>query len=253
MQQAHRVRQCRHRIFPQHFARQQLLQSAPSKQVERTPGEIAPGQLVHPLGGRVDRRQRLLDTGRFTLVDPLHLGMHQLVAVGPIAHLAKTAQPAAAQHVGLLRSTEMEEPQRDAAGAVGQPHQQRAAAAEPDVGQLHLALDHRLIASTKTADRNDTGTVLVADWQMKQQVLDTVDTELVQALGTLRADALQRGDGGVSETRGRGGHRGSIRKVGQCNKHGDRPSDQCTSPPRSFTNRRNSTLSRSSSRPAAIS
>jgi hypothetical protein len=124
MQQPHGVCQRRHLEFLEHPWRQQFLQAAVPELRQRLLGQVAPAQLMHPLGGRIDRRQRLLDLRGRVVPHPLDLGMDDLEAARPAAHLAETPQRRTAGHVGLLRIAEMKKPQRDRPRAVGQLNQQ---------------------------------------------------------------------------------------------------------------------------------
>ena len=60
---------------------------------------------------------------------------------------------------------------------------------------LDAALDQGARARLQRAQRGQPGAVLVAQWQVKQQVSDRVDAKALQALFQLRADAPQLGEG----------------------------------------------------------
>ena len=85
-------------------------------------------------------------------------------------HLAVAAQPRAARQAFALGIGEIKEPQGQRPGAIGQAHQQRAAAAEHDLGQQHLAFDHGAHAGLQRADRHHAGAILVAQRQHEQDV-----------------------------------------------------------------------------------
>src|SRR5690606_5617262 len=94
----------------------------------------------------------------------------------------------------------VEKSQQQAAGAVGDAHKQRAAAAERDVGELDDALDDCVVAMMQRADRRDARAVLVARGEVEQQVLHGFDAEPRELLGDGRADAAELGQrqrGGV--------------------------------------------------------
>ena len=69
--------------------------------------------------------------------------MHHLEPERAAPHLTVTAQPRAARQTVALRVGEIEEAQRQRAGAVAEPHQQLAAAAKHDLRQQHFAFDDR--------------------------------------------------------------------------------------------------------------
>ena len=77
----------------------------------------------------------------------------------------------AALETVLLRLAEMVEAQAQGAAAVLQAHQQAAAAPHHHVGAGHHALDHRVGPWPQGADGGDAGTVLVAQGQVEQDVL----------------------------------------------------------------------------------
>src|SRR5215468_6905970 len=103
-------------------------------------------------------------------------------------HFAVAAQARAADERFLLRAREVEEAQRDRAGAVRDAAEQRAAAPDRDLGELDRALDQRLLARYERADRRDRGPVLVTLRHQAEQVADRAHAELREALGDLRPD-----------------------------------------------------------------
>jgi hypothetical protein len=102
--------------------------------------------------------------------DAAVLRMHHLQPLRAAAHLAEAAQARAARELLLLGAREMEEAQREEAGAVGELHQQRAAAAVHHVSELHLAFHHRAHARQQRAHGRDPGAVLVAVRQQEERV-----------------------------------------------------------------------------------
>ena len=88
----------------------------------------------------------------------------------------------------------MKEAQRYRASAVLESTDQAAAARKHDIGGAHLPFDHGIGAWLQRADRRDAGAILVAQRQMKQQILHGVDTEPGEFLGQARSHAVQRGD-----------------------------------------------------------
>ena len=101
--------------------------------------------------------------------------------------------PAALQTFALPGG-KVEEAQRQRAGTVADPHQQHRPSSALDVGVQHLALHHRLITGAQRPEGHDPGPILIADGEMKQQVLDGFDTKTLQPLRQARPDALEAGD-----------------------------------------------------------
>ncbi len=169
------------------FARQEVGQLAVAHGGERLRGEVAQPSLLHALGDGIDRRQHVLDRLRVRRVRVLVLGVHDLRPVLAAPHLAEAAQARAAHELLLLRAAEMEEAQRQETGAVGEPHQQRAPAAEHDLGELDRALDRGAHAGTQRADRHDVRAVLVARRQPEEEVGDVLDAEVARGAWRARA------------------------------------------------------------------
>ena len=88
----------------------------------------------------------------------------------------------------------MEEPQRQESRAVGNAHEQRAAPAEHDFGELDRAFDRGARARPQRADGHDVRAVFVASRQPEQEICDGLDAESLEALCERRADALEPGD-----------------------------------------------------------
>src|SRR5690606_9950160 len=95
-------------------AREQVVEGAVAVRIQQGEGlsrQLAQGELMQALGGRVYRRQRLLDRCRRGRVHDPVFRVHQLQAVWPPARLAVTAQHDAAGQALLLGLVEMEESQ----------------------------------------------------------------------------------------------------------------------------------------------
>jgi hypothetical protein len=60
---------------------------------------------------------------------------------------------------------------------------------------IDTGIDHDMIARTRAADWRDARAILVTERQMKKDILDSENTELLQFLGATRTDSLQHGDG----------------------------------------------------------
>ena len=156
-------------------------------------GEAVPARLAKPLGAGVDRGQAVGQRRVAILGNALVAGVDHLQAAEAGANLAKHPQPGAGGHRFLLRGAEMEEAQRDQAGAVGDNHHQHGAARRYDGCVLDRAFHLRGGAGVQPANGVNPGAVLVAQGQVEQQVLDTVDAAVFQLGGNRRAHALQSG------------------------------------------------------------
>ncbi len=190
-------------LVREHGRRQPIGQFGGVRLLERQTYELAQPALRDAFGRRIHRRQVILRMRGGALVDAPVFRVHELEARRRAADLAEAAQPhAARERLALLRA-EMKEPQRQEAGAVGDPREELAPAAEHDFGQLDLALDRGALACAQFAERHRARAVLVAQRQEKQQVLDRLDAERTEPLRERGAHAAQRGDrprGGHSET-----------------------------------------------------
>ena len=176
------------------FPRQEVGQPVVAHCRERLRGEVPQASLLHAFGDRIDRRQDVLDRLLVGRVGVLVFRVHDLRSVLAAANLAETAQARTAHQLLLLRAAEVKEAQRQEAGAVGKPHEQRAPAAEHDLGKLDRALDRRANAGTQRSDRHEVRAVLVARRQPEEQVGDGLDAEPREPPGERRPDALQRRD-----------------------------------------------------------
>jgi hypothetical protein len=151
-----------------HMRGQQVLGGIGGEPRQRAVHGGAHTALALALGEGVHRRQPVLQRPGGAGASVLR--MHHLQPLRAAAHLAEAAQLRAAREAFLLGAREVEEAQRQEARAVGDAHQQRAAAAEHHVGELHLALDHGARAGHQRADGGDPRAVLVAVRQQEQRI-----------------------------------------------------------------------------------
>ena len=149
---------------------------------------------MQSLGGGIDGGQVLLAVRREIRGNRRIFGMDHLQGDRPAPHLAKTTQPLATLQPLVLLGGKMEETQREAAGAIADADQQHGSPAALHLAVQHLAVHHHLVTGTQRADRHDLGTVLITGREMKQQILDGLDTQLVQAQCQTRAHALEIGN-----------------------------------------------------------
>ncbi len=153
------------------FRRQPVGQAAGAEHGQGLLAQLAQALLGEALGSRVDRRQGLLHRNRLVAVQRAVFRMVDLQARGTRPDFAVAAQVGAALETVLLRLAEMVEAQAQGAAAVLQAHQQAAAAPHHHVGAGHHALDHRVGPWPQGADGGDAGTVLVAQGQVEQDIL----------------------------------------------------------------------------------
>src|SRR5690606_25123276 len=155
--------------------------------------ELAQALLAEAFGGGIDGRQGLLDRRLVVLVEGAVLGVVDLEARGAGASLAIAADARATAQGILLRLAEVVEAQAEGAGAVLQTDQQAAAPAHDHVGTDHMAFDDRVLAGAQSADRHDAGAVLIAQWQVEEQVLQGLQSDPLKLFGERPALTLERG------------------------------------------------------------
>ncbi len=194
VQVAHGVGEQRQLQRRQQLRRQPLAQTVGRavEPLQRGVGEAPPGRLVHTLGGRVDRCERLLDRRRGPIRHAPVLRVDHLEARRPAAHLAEAAQTRPAHERLLLSAGEVKEAQHDPPGAVRQLHEQGTPAPELHLRVIDGAFDDRLVTGAEGAQRADTGAVLVAQRQVEQHVLHRAHPQAAEALGVAGTDALER-------------------------------------------------------------
>jgi hypothetical protein len=115
--------------------------------------------------------------------------------------LAEAAQAATWPQIVFLRGREMEKSQGYRTAAVLQTRHQGAAAAKDDIRRPDLALDHHVSPLNSSGDGCDAGAILVAKWQVEQQVIHTVNAVIREFACQFRADTAQflyRGPGDIS-------------------------------------------------------
>jgi hypothetical protein len=98
--------------------------------------------------------------------------MHHFQPLRSMPHLAVAKQPGAWQQLFGLRPVEMEKAQQQGLpAAVSDRYLQLRAIAKSAFDRLHHALDLRPLADAQIGDGGDPGLVLVAQRQVKPQVL----------------------------------------------------------------------------------
>src|SRR6185503_9571643 len=168
---------------------------------QRARHDAAQRLLIQALGARIDGRQPVAGLA----VGSAHgavLRVNHLQAGRAGAHFSVAAHAVTARQHALERGVEVEEPQRNRAGTVGEPAQERAPAPVDRFAELDDAFDERFLAYAQAADRAQRRTVLVALRQQAEQVADRPHVELGEALGDLRPYARQALDRPVEERYG---------------------------------------------------
>ncbi len=146
---------------------------------------------------RVDRRQGGAHGGGDGAVYQLGLRVHHLEVVWSPARLPEHTQSAAFSEALLLRAVEMKETQVKRAATVGQPADQRPSTAEGHLGGFNLPLYEGFLVLAQGAYGRESGAVLVAQGQVKQQVPDAADLHFFEGFREFRPNAAQSGDGVV--------------------------------------------------------
>jgi hypothetical protein len=90
-------------------------------------------------------------------------------------YLPEAANRPATLKSRLLSGIEMEKPQCQRTGAITDAHQQSPPAAKTHLGQVHHPLDHGLVARAQRTHRRQAGAILIAQRQMKQDILHRAD------------------------------------------------------------------------------
>ncbi len=126
---------------------------------------------------------------------------------GALADLAETRQSNTGLELRLLLAGKVKEAQRELAAAVTDPHEQVAAAAVYGLGKQYLAADEATCTGFESADSDELRSILVAQRQQKQKVLDALQAEAAELCCECGPDATQVGHG-RRESLVRGFHRG---------------------------------------------
>jgi len=163
-----------------------VLESMVLERRERAGDDAAQRRLVQAFGRRIDGCQAIARLG-VVVADGAMLGMDHLEARRPAANFAVAPHALAARERLLDGLIEVEEPQRDRTGTVGEACKQRAAAAIRNLAELDDSLDEHFLADRETANRPDRSAVFVALRQQAEQIAERSHAELGETLGNLRA------------------------------------------------------------------
>ena len=161
--------------------------------------EIAPLALADAGRGGIDGGEALFHQ-LISLAYRAVLGVEHFQAAAAAPHLAEAAQAGPACQAALLGCGKVKEAQGEGAAAVLDTRHQTAPLAEYDIGGAHLALDNNIRAFPRGGDGGDPGAILVAQGQVKQQVLHLVHAVLGQPGGQFGAHPAQLPHGYTGDT-----------------------------------------------------
>src|SRR5579872_1793261 len=148
------------------------------------------------LRARIDRCQRLIQRRGFRLYTTV-LGMDDLQAHRSAADLPEATDARTTRKAVLLRRGEVEESQRQEAGAIGDPAQELTPAAKSNLGELNLTLHHRALSRLQVADLLDARAIFISQRQHEEQVLNLGHPKARKPLSQRRSDASHGGDGAL--------------------------------------------------------
>jgi hypothetical protein len=121
--------------------------------------------------------------------------MYHLDCVTSPANLAKTPDPGTPGEIMLLRRGKVKKSQCQKPGSIADAGQQYAASAVTDLGEQNLSFDDRFLADMQRSDWQDTGTILVANRKVKQQVLDCYYPQAAEPVCNTSTDTAKAMDG----------------------------------------------------------
>ncbi len=148
---------------------------------------------MHALGSGIDGGQALFHLLGLIEADATVFGVDDLQRLGATAGLAEAAQARSFHQIVLLCRREVKEAQDQTSRAIGDTHQQGAPPSHLHLHQLDLALDHRLVTRTQSANRQYSRAILVSQGKMEQNILYRVNAQPRQFLHGLRPDTLEPG------------------------------------------------------------
>ncbi|MCY1413824.1 hypothetical protein D9M71_292610 [compost metagenome] len=194
MQVANGIGQRGQLVITGKLLRQPIRQAARAEHGQALLAQLPQALLGQAFGGRVDRRQGLFDRDGFFASQGAILGVIDLQPRGAWPGFAVATQVSATLEAVFLCVAEMVEAQAQHAATVAEANQQAAALAHDHVGAADHTLDHGILARAQLTDRHHAGTVLIAQWQVEQYVLEVLQPDLGQLLGHGLADPLERRD-----------------------------------------------------------
>jgi hypothetical protein len=151
--------------------------------------QFAPLILANALGRGINGRKRLVHREPRSVYF-LIFRMVDLQPTGSPPGLAEAAYARARAEAIFLRRIEVKETQCDRSGTVLHASNQAASPAECDIGGSHFAFKHHLYTFKNSANGRDACSVLIAQWQMKQEVINVGDTVISQLLCQFWPDTL---------------------------------------------------------------
>ena len=118
----------------------------------------------------------------------------ELCAAGACPHLPKAPNPGALAQLHLLLAREVEQAHGDDACAVRDTRKQATAPAEHHIRGCDLSLHHDRSPGARRADRRQTRSILVAQRQMKEQVLNAANAQTSELFRERASHAAERSD-----------------------------------------------------------
>jgi hypothetical protein len=119
--------------------------------------------------------------------------VNHLEAGRAATHFTEAGHMHAVLKLSLLLTREMKKAKCELAAAVAYPNEQVASSAVGRFSKQDLATYETASAGNERADLYELRTVLVAQRQQEQQVLDTMQPEFFEPFCERRPDALQNG------------------------------------------------------------
>ena len=191
VQVANGFRERGHREFTAYRIGQQLLRRRALHRLQCLTGQAAQPALLHALGRRVDRRERIVDGGILAVAQEPVLRVDHLEAGAALADFAETGHAHTVLELRLLVAREVEETQRELPAAVGDSHEQVAPAAKRRLGEQHFARHQASFAGNQCAQPDELRTVFVAQRQQEQQVFHPLEMQPFEFFRECRADPRQ--------------------------------------------------------------
>jgi hypothetical protein len=119
--------------------------------------------------------------------------MNHLESGGPLAGVAEACDANTRLELRLLRPGEVKKSQCELAAAVGDADQQVAAPSIDGLGKQDLTAYEAARTGNQCTELDELRSVLVAQWQQKQQVLDPVKAKPLELGRERRPDTRENG------------------------------------------------------------
>ena len=154
-------------------------------------GQVTPAPLADTLGGGINRRQRGFNACFLPVFQKTVLGMHHLQAGRSGPDFTVTLDKAVTAQAPGLALAEVKLAHRDPAGVVRDHGHQAAPAPITNAAGLDPADNQRFGARAQFTNGSESGSVLIAQRQMKKHIGNVHDAKTPKLFCELRADALK--------------------------------------------------------------